>query len=145
MTLASVAPMHELTEEALIAASIDEVWRDLTDPAVLAEWIWPPRFETSAVIDPTPQGPWEVRSEIAEMAVIGRVLVAEPSRELRLKWRWEGEEHTTDVEITLDPVADDATRIIVHHTGFQTDEERESHIEGWSNCLERLVERHALT
>ena len=134
--------MHELTEEALVAASVDTVWNDFTQAAALAEWIWPPRFETETVVEAEPQGRWEVRSAVADLAVEGRVLEIDPPRRLRLQWRWEGEEHTTDADITLEEAADAATRVIVRHSGFLTADERESHVEGWSNCLQRLVERH---
>jgi uncharacterized protein YndB with AHSA1/START domain len=134
--------MQELTEEALVAASVDRVWNDFTQGGPLAEWIWPPRFETEAVVEAEPQGRWEVRSAVADLAVEGRVLEIDPPSRLRLQWRWEGEEHTTDAEIRLEEAADAATRVIVRHTGFQTADERESHVEGWSNCLQRLIERH---
>jgi len=134
--------MIELTEEALVEASVDVVWRDFTDAPSLVAWIWPPRFESTAVVDARPHGAWEVRSDAAELAVIGRVLKVDAPRNLRLEWRWDGEQHATDVEITLEPAAGDAARVIVRHSGFQTQEERESHVEGWSNCLQRLVERH---
>lgn len=143
MTLVSVGSMNELTQEALVAASVDQVWRDFTDSTALAQWIWPPRLETTAVVALEPQGVWEVRSEVADIAVIGRVLSLSPPRELRLSWRWEGEERTTDVEIAFEPAPGDATtRVSVHHSGFESDEERESHVEGWSNCLQRLVDKY---
>lgn len=134
--------MHELTEEALVAASIDLVWRDLTVARALAEWFWPPRFETTALVELRELGRWEVRSEPLELAVEGTVLTVSPPTRLRLAWRWVGEDHTTDVEIELQPAADGATRVIVRHSGFATAEERVSHVEGWSNCLQRLVDRH---
>lgn len=131
-----------MTENALVEASVDEVWSDLTDASRLAEWIWPPRFDTAAVVQATALGRWEVRSSVAELAVLGRVLELEAPRRMRLEWRWEGEEHATDAELTLESAADAATRVTVRHTGFLSAEERESHIEGWSNCLQRLVDRH---
>lgn len=134
--------MHELTEEALVAASVDVVWRDLTDGAQLASWIWPARFETTAVVEPVRFGRWEVRSEVAELAVLGEVVEVDAPHRLRLQWAWEGEAHATDAELTLEQAADDSTRVIVRHGEFLTDDERESHIEGWSNCLQRLVDRH---
>lgn len=134
--------MFEMTESALVAASVDDVWNDLTDDARLAEWIWPPRFETTAVVEPTELGRWSVRSTVADLAVDGRILAIEPPASLRLEWRWEGEEHATDAELTLEQAADASTRISVRHTGFLSAEERESHIEGWSNCLQRLVDRY---
>jgi uncharacterized protein YndB with AHSA1/START domain len=134
--------MFEMTESALVAASVDEVWSDLTDASRLGEWIWPPRFDTEAVVEPVELGRWEVRSSVADLAVLGRVLDLEAPTRLRLEWRWEGEDHTTDAELTLERAADASTRVTVRHTGFQSADERESHIEGWSNCLQRLVDRH---
>ncbi|WP_314502656.1 SRPBCC family protein [uncultured Microbacterium sp.] len=126
-----------------MAASRDRVWRDFTDSTAVAEWIWPTRFATTAVTEPVPMGAWEVRSDVVGIAVIGRVLAIDAPRQLRLAWRWDGDEHTSDVEITLKPAADGATRVSVRHTGFQTAQEREEHVEGWSDCLQRLVERYS--
>ena len=134
--------MFEMTESALVAASVDEVWSDLTDAARLAEWFWPPRFEADVVVEPTQLGRWQVRSSVVGLAVLGRVLEVEAPTRLRLEWRWEGEEHATDAELTLESAADASTRVTVRHAGFVSAEERESHIEGWSNCLQRLVDRH---
>lgn len=135
--------MHELTEEARVAASVDVIWADLTLAPQLAEWIWPPRFDSVAVVELRPLGRWEVRSDTVGIAVVAEVVQLSAPVFLRLLWRWEGEDHATDVEILLEPAADDATRVVVHHRAFLTAEERTSHVEGWSNCLQRLVERHA--
>lgn len=134
--------MFEMTESALVAAPVDTVWSELTHAAKLAEWIWPPRFETQAAVEPVVGGRWEVSSAVAELAVRGRVLEVDAPGRLRLEWRWEGEDHATDAELTLEAAADSSTRISVRHSGFLSAEERESHIEGWSNCLQRLVDRH---
>lgn len=134
--------MHDLTEIALVAAPPETVWKDWTDATRLAEWIWPPRFETTAVVEPVQRGAWTVRSDVAEMAVLGEVLSAVPPGELRLAWRWQGEDHATDVSVSFEPAADDATRLTVHHAGFRTDEERDTHIQGWTDCLDRLVDRY---
>jgi uncharacterized protein YndB with AHSA1/START domain len=134
--------MFEMTESALVAASVDTVWSDLTTARHLAEWIWPPRFETEAVVEPRVGGRWEISSAVAELAVRGKVLEFEPRRRLRLEWRWDGEDHATDAEIVLEDAADASTRMTVRHSGFVSAEERESHIEGWANCLQRLVDRH---
>ena len=134
--------MHELTEEALVAASVDVIWREFTVAGRLAEWFWPPRFETMAVVEVRELGRWEVLSVPADLAVEGKVLQFEAPRSLRLAWRWAGEDHTSDVEIALEPAADAATRVIVHHSGFASTEERDNHVDGWSTCLQRLVDRH---
>ncbi|WP_019181564.1 SRPBCC family protein [Microbacterium yannicii] len=134
--------MQELTEEALVAASVDDVWADFTRADRLQEWMWPPRFESTAAVDLRELGRWELRSDVAELAVEATILAVDAPRTLRLAWRWAGEDHSTDVELFLEPAADGSTRVIVRHSGFVSDEERASHVEGWSNCLQRLVDRY---
>lgn len=94
--------MFELTERALVAASVESVWNEFTDAALLAQWIWPPRFETEAVVEPRELGRWHLRSTAADLAVEGRVLDIDPPRRLRLEWRWAGEDHTTDAELSFE-------------------------------------------
>lgn len=134
--------MFELTEEALVAASVTTVWADFTDPTRLAEWFWPARFEAEAHIDLAPRGHWQIRSAIAGLEIEARVLATDPPHSLPLLWREAREEHETDVEITFEE-ADDATRVIVRHSGFRSEEEREDHVEDWSTSLARLVARYA--
>lgn len=138
----TVWQMNELHEAATVAASVDEVWADFTRASALAEWMWPPRFDTRVEVDLRAGGVWEVRSEVAELAVLATIVTVDAPRSLRLAWRWDGETHTTDVVISLIPVTDESTSVVVRHSGFAKPEERESHVEGWSNCLQRLVERH---
>ena len=134
--------MRELTEEALVAASVDAVWLDFTVPYRLAEWFWPERFEAAAVVELRELGRWGVRSQPAGIAVEATVLAFDAPRSLRLEWRWAGEERATDVGIELQAAADAATRVIVRQSGFTTAEERDEHVEGWSGCLQRLIERY---
>ena len=135
--------MFELTERALVGAPPTTVWHDFTDADSLASWFWPPRLESRVVVEPVELGRWEVSSPVAGIAVEGRIVALDAPRTLRLRWQWEGEDDATDVEIVLEETADASTRVIVHHSGFGTSEERQSHIEGWADCLQRLVERHA--
>ena len=97
--------MESLTEVALVAAPPETVWHDLTDAVALAEWFWPEGLETTTVVEPELRGLWEVSSTVAGIAVQGEVLAMDAPHELRLLWRWAGEEHTTDVTITLEPAA----------------------------------------
>lgn len=138
----SVTAVNELMVDARVAAPPHAIWTDLTEADALAAWFWPARFETIAVVDPRPEGAWEVRSAVAGIAVVSRVAHADPPRALRLMWRWQGESATTDVEIVLTAVDDGATRVRVVHSGFAREEERDEHVQGWTDCLQRLVDRH---
>lgn len=134
--------MFDVTTSAAVAASREEVWHDLTDAGALTQWFWPPRLDPQVELQPEVGGAWIVRSPVAGMAVLGRVLEFSAPTALRLSWRWEGDDPVTEVAITL---ADSGpvTRVHVEHAGFATVEQRDDHLVGWHDCLARLVQRHA--
>ncbi|WP_344735921.1 SRPBCC domain-containing protein [Microbacterium awajiense] len=155
--------MVELTDDVLVAAPADAVWHDVTDPASIAEWFWPERMDPHAEVEPVPGGVWSVSSDPAGMAVDATIVGLEPPNTLRLQWRWRGEEAVTEVEVSLDPItasgalgrtsidpdlSKDAsgstrsTRVRVVHSGFTDEVDRDNHVQGWADCLQRLVERH---
>lgn len=135
--------MSELTQTVVVNAPAAVVWHDLTDAAALASWFWPARLEATARTDPRAGGVWEIRSEIADMAVIGSIAELAPAEMIGIHWRWEGEESTTDVAITLASVSSVTTDVTVHHRGFTSAEQTQAHVQGWADCLQRLVDRHA--
>ncbi len=156
--------MFELTDEVLVAAPADVVWNDVTDPVAIAEWFWPERMDPYAEVQPVPGGPWSVSSDPAGIAVDATIVELEPPNTLRLQWRWRGEEESvTEVELSLHPVTESgdlgrtstdpdlskdasgpgaATRVRVVHSGFADEADRDNHVEGWADCLQRLVQRH---
>jgi uncharacterized protein YndB with AHSA1/START domain len=135
--------MDELTEEVRVAAPLDSVWNDWTDAAAVEEWFWPPRLQPAAHIVPETSGTWLVRSVPADMAVLGTIVSLSPPHVMRLQWAWEGEDFSSEVEVSLDTADAGSTRVRVVHSGLRTPEEFASHRQGWSDCLGRLVERYA--
>lgn len=143
-TPSTVSGMHELTQTVEVEASIDELWKDVTDAERLTRWFWPERLEPSAKVDPVVSGEWTVRSPVGGFAVKARVLELDPPRALTLAWRWSGEatDAVTTAALTFTE-RDASTRVTVHHRGFATEGERDQHVQGWADCLERWVERWA--
>ncbi|GAA1468010.1 SRPBCC family protein [Microbacterium thalassium] len=134
--------MFELTQEVEVAAPLDAVWHDWTDPASLEEWFWPASLEPAAHVVPEPAGSWLVRSVPASMAVVATVVSLDAPHVMRLQWSWEGEEdHVTEVQVSLDTVDGGGTRVRVVHSGLLTEDEVASHEQGWADCLDRLVAR----
>jgi uncharacterized protein YndB with AHSA1/START domain len=114
--------------EQRIAASVATVFSYLVDPAKFVQWMG-----VSAQIDPQPGGAFRLDVD-GEHVAIGRYQVVEPPHRLVLSWGWEGDAEvapgSTTVEITLTP--DGAgTMLRLRHSGFPTDEQRDSHEQGW--------------
>lgn len=56
---------------------------------------------------------------------------------LEFTWSWDGEPEVTCVTVTLAPV-DDGTELTLRHGGFASARARNLHVQGWTDCLDRL-------
>jgi uncharacterized protein YndB with AHSA1/START domain len=133
----SEPPSGSLVFEHDLPHRPETVWRALSDPALLAEWLLPPvDFEpeagaTFAFLAP-PQPGWDG-------IVRCRVLEVEPQRRLRLAWVV-GDIDTV-VTFTL-ASSGTGTRLTIVHSGFRPDQEdnlRGARY-GWATMGKRLVD-----
>lgn len=119
-----------------------KVWRALTDPALLAEWLLPvvgPALEPGAAFTLTapPQPGWDG-------VVHGRVLASDPHRMLR--WAWVVGDLDTVVTFTLTPTAS-GTRLSVVQSGFTPEQARNRNGAryGWTTMGAKLTDLLART
>lgn len=114
----------------------EKVWRALTDPHLLAEWLLPvsglalqvgAAFELSA----PPQPGWDGRVQCRFMEI-------EPLRKLR--YTWQVGDLDTEVTFTLEPRGA-GCRLSLVQTGFNPGEKRNFHGAryGWNLMCERLI------
>jgi len=129
--------MTELRMNRTFAVPAERVWRALTDPAALAAWFWPQRFATTTEVDLRVGGRYRIDGTAVGMAVSGEYVTVEPPNKLVFTWRWDGEPGETLVTIELTPVAA-GTELALRHERFTDDATRDSHAQGWHDCLDRL-------
>jgi len=129
--------MSSLTVTRTLQASPERVWAALTTPQI-ANWLWPSAWNTRAEADLRVGGSYSIGSDVAGLVVSGTYVVVSPFRRVVQTWRWDGEEQETLVTITLEPTDSDATDLTIVHERFHSPEERENHVQGWIDCLERL-------
>ncbi len=132
--------MSDLVIERVFRFAPEVVWHALTDREELASWFWPQAFATTTDIELRPSGSFRIASLPMQMAVSGEYLEVEPQRRLSHTWRWDGDDYATRVSVTLAP-AEGGTLLTLTHTGFADDGERDSHIQGWNDCFDRLATR----
>jgi uncharacterized protein YndB with AHSA1/START domain len=130
--------MPDLSLARTLDAPVDRVWRALTEADRLARWFWPPRLETRLELDVRVDGAYRITSDVASIEVSGRYLEVEPGQRIVETWRWTGEDAETLVTLTLRRLPDDRSELVVEHEGFVDETEVASHVEGWTNCLDRL-------
>ena len=126
--------MSDIKQTYDIAASPDEVWRALTDPAVIREWSGAPAEFPVAVVAPYSLWNGDIR---------GRVLEMEPPR--RLVQTWQPQDWTrTDsvVSFTLTPRGKGTRLDLVHLDVEESDYDGTS--EGWNayylGAIKRMFE-----
>ena len=129
--------MTSLRIDRTFPAPPERVWHAFTDPAALAAWFWPASFATTATIDARAGGAFRIDGPGAGMAVHGVYVAVEPVSRLAFTWHWDGDDEETLVTIQLSAV-DGHTALVLTHESFRTDIERDNHLVGWSDCLERL-------
>ena len=129
--------MSSLTVTRTLAAPRDRVWTALTSTQ-LAGWLWPSTWNTRAGVDLRVGGAYSIGSDVAQLTVSGNYVEVRPVSRVVQTWRWDGEEQETLVTITLDPTDDGGTDLMIVHERFHSPEERENHVQGWIDCLERL-------
>jgi uncharacterized protein YndB with AHSA1/START domain len=131
-----------LSITCVLDAPRDLVWQAWIDPELLSGWWWPPRFGTEYEIDLHIGGRYRFRSidlpEIGVLGLFGTYLEVRAPDRLAYTWEWDGGDEPATT-VTLEFVARASqTEIHIRHEGFRTEHQRENHIQGWTDCLNRL-------
>ena len=125
--------------ERIFAHAPETVWRALTEPALLTQWLlrnnFLPEIGREFQFSNEPVGGWD--------GVIDcKIFALEPLQRLAYSWRAFGHEST--VEFTLTP-ADGGTHLRMEHSGFRADQQAayrgaQTGWQGFLGKLERLLD-----
>lgn len=121
----------------------EAVFRAWTEPAALARWWWPARFATTYDIDLRAGGGYRFRTaelpELGVLGVSGTFLEVRAPERIVYTWAWEGSEDA-ETRVTVE-FRDHGhhTQVVLRHERFATEQERDDHAQGWSDCLDRLA------
>ena len=131
-----------IRREMLIPQPPEQVWRAITDPASLAEWMFPNDFVPRVGHHFTFQVPPNPQANFDGMTVRCEVLECEPPRWLAFSWS-AGELVDTRVSFQLAP-DNEGTRVLFEHSGFDDSQPlgkqafRGAEF-GWRKMFERLT------
>jgi uncharacterized protein YndB with AHSA1/START domain len=112
----------------------ERLWRALTDPALLAEWLLPNDFESEVgrqfQFRNQPVGGWDG-------LIACKVLALDPPKYLAYSWHAFG--HESNVEFTL-TATEDGTHVRMEHSGFRADQQAayQGAQYGWQRFLDNL-------
>ena len=132
--------MTELTVTRQLTSTPERVWRAFTTADEMAAWVWPEAWDATSELDLRVGGRFRVAS--TRVSVSGEYVAIEPHRRLVTTWRWDGDEHETLVTYAFEPI-EAGTLLTIVHERFETIEDRDSHEQGWNDCLDRLPQHLA--
>ncbi len=141
---------HEITITRIVDGAPDKVFEAWLEPDHLSQW-WGARegrtdFTTPHVkVDPRKGGTFRtcIRSPQGEdYWARGVYMEIDPPRHLAFSHGWEDDEGETGQKrlVTVDfTESGGRTRVEFRIAGFESSASRDSEIEGWNECLDRLV------
>lgn len=127
-------------------ASRERVFEAWIDPRHVVHWWGPHGFTVPHLeMDVRPGGAYRIgmhSAEHGEYVVRGVYREIEPPGRLVMTWAWEDDNgepgHETLLTLTFEE-ADGGTVLTLHQAVFDSAAQRDSHREGWGECLERLA------
>jgi uncharacterized protein YndB with AHSA1/START domain len=144
MTGVSDPLVLELT--CTLDASLERIFRAITDPAELVKWWGPSGFTTPEIeMDLRIGGSYRLGMQPPDgelFHLAGEFLEIDPPTRLAYTFRWEEpdpEDRETVVRVSLDAVAD-RTRLSLRHGEFATQARLALHKSGWTDSFQRLSE-----
>jgi uncharacterized protein YndB with AHSA1/START domain len=102
-------PAEQIVREVELSAPVDAVWAVLTDPDELAEWLG---GEVDLELEPGAAGRVTDPDGTVRQVLVTDV---EPGRRLGWHW-WSDDDELSSVELVLEPLDDDRSRIRVTET-----------------------------
>jgi uncharacterized protein YndB with AHSA1/START domain len=139
-----------LTLERVFDAPVALLWRCWTEGEHLRRWSCPrgftiPHAEGEFAVG----GKWRITMRTPEgqdLAVGGEYREIAPLRRLVMTHAWDDESgkprHWTMLTVTFEALGN-RTKVTLVQTGFDSDESREGHRGGWSECFDILAEHLA--
>ena len=125
-------------------APVERVWAAWTDVEQMKRWFAPGEMSVpSAEADVREGGRYRVQMQgtgsDCEFHTTGGVYrEVVPNERLVFTWQWEGSELETLVSLDFKSLSANETELTLTHEGFDNEDTRDKHGEGWSGCLANL-------
>jgi uncharacterized protein YndB with AHSA1/START domain len=141
--MASPQAAQSLEVRRFIPATPARVYDAWTTPELLTKWFAPGADFTVVVHAAETRVGGNYRIEMRNAQGASHIAVGEyrelnrPTR-LVFTWGWEGAP-VTDTLVTVEfQPSGTGTEVVLTHTRFPTEADRDEHLKGWTGCLDRL-------
>lgn len=124
-------------------APVARVYQAWTDPEMMDSWYFPGTpMHAHSTVDLRVGGSYEVQMHPEEgepYIVRGVYREIVPNEKLIFTWSWLEDEHDSLVTLIFRALNQGETELTLIHEMFISDEERDSHGEGWEGVLQQLA------
>jgi len=146
--MATLESINELTLQIsrVLKAPRDEVYKAWTDAKVVSQWFAPTNEFTTNVteLDVREGGRYRIEMHAPDgdtYTVTGEYVKVTPPERLVFTWAWEHSDDDAAMLITVELAArGNTTELALTHERLPSENSRDLHNEGWTGCLDRLVE-----
>ncbi|MEE4378241.1 MAG: SRPBCC domain-containing protein [Candidatus Competibacteraceae bacterium] len=137
----------ELTITRIFDAPRERVWQAWTDKEQVIEWLSPKGFYVKEHKGKIAEGEHYRERMISpagnDSVFFGEYLELSPPEKLVFTHIWENDECgipevRTVCTVLLETMSDGKTKMIFTQTGLSSEESRDSHESGWSECFDKL-------
>jgi uncharacterized protein YndB with AHSA1/START domain len=132
--------------DRVLPAPRPRVFRACIEPAELAQWWGPQGFTTPEIdLDLRVGGAYRFGMQPPDGELFhlsGEFREVEPPARLVYTFRWEEPDPDDRETVVTMSLSDrrDSTDVVVVQSGFATEARRALHVDGWTDCLDRLHE-----
>jgi uncharacterized protein YndB with AHSA1/START domain len=125
-------------------APVEKLYAAWTDAEQMKRWFAPGDMSVpSAEADVVIGGRYRVKMsesgsdcEFHTTAGVYREVI--PNQRLVFTWQWEGSELETVVTLEFKSLSANETELTLTHEGFDSEDTRDKHAQGWEGCLAKL-------
>lgn len=117
--------------------SVQRAFAAWHQPAQLTRWFAPGEMTVpEAQVDFRVGGRYRVVMQgESEHIVIGEYTEIRPDECIACSWQWEGSEMISALRVEFEALDEGQCRLTLRHSEFPDKETRDSHAEGWQECL----------
>lgn len=138
------AVAERLVIKRTFKAPVERVYAAWTDAEQMKRWFAPGAMTvTSAEADVVEGGRYRVQmseggGDCAFHTTGGVYREVIPNERLVFTWQWQGSELETRVTLEFKSLSANETELTLIHEGFDSEETRDKHGQGWDGCLQNL-------
>ena len=134
--------MHQLEIKQEFKVSVATLFEAWSKAEVMQKWFAPGDMSIpEASVDFVEGGSYRIVMEEknSEQHIIGgRYLTIIPNKQISFSWQWDGNPHSTRVDISFIAISDSTASLVLVHSEFEDQESCDKHQMGWHGCLTNL-------